>query len=379
MKACTRCLYDETTPSIFFDEQGVCNYCHQYDDLTRQYPLGEVGQQRFQKIVDKIKKEGAHKKYDCVVGVSGGTDSSYMVYLLKEVYGLRPLAVHYDNTWNYAVANQNIQKVLKALDVDLFTYVVNNVEVDDILKSFLKASVPEIDASTDIGLASVLYIAAEKYGVQYVFEGHSFRAEGVAPLGWSYMDGRYIEAIHKKFGTVKMKTFPNMTFFRMLKWTGIKQIKKIRPLWYLDYNKSDAKKFLTERFGWEDYGGHHMENRISRFGHGYYLPVKFKMDQRKNAFGAAIRAGKLTREEGKRLLELGRDYTEDELENFIKRLKMTRAEFDSYIAAPNKTYKDYPTYKKRFERLRPLFYFMYKSNLIPQSFYMKYCRKPKTS
>lgn len=369
-------MYDETTPSISFDENGICNYCHQYDDLCKQYPVDEVGRKRFQDIIDKIKKEGKGKKYDCVVGVSGGTDSSYMVYMLKD-YGLRPIAVHYDNTWNYAVANQNIQKVLGALNVDLFTYVVHNEEVDDIFRSFLKASVPEIDASSDIGLASVLYIAAEKFGVQYVFEGHSFRAEGVAPLGWSYMDGRYIQAIQKRFGTMPIKTFPNMTFFKMIKWTGIKRIRKIRPFWYLDYNKADAKKFLTEKCGWEDYGGHHMENRISRFGHGYYLPNKFKMDQRKNAFGAAVRAGKMSREEAKHLLTLPRDYTEDELQNFIKRLKLTRQEFDMYMAAPNKTYKDYPTYKKRFERLKPMFYLMYKANLIPQSFYMKYCSKSK--
>ncbi|MDP1801686.1 MAG: N-acetyl sugar amidotransferase [Bacteroidota bacterium] len=371
---CSRCLYDSETPKISFDEKGVCNYCDLYDNLKKQFPGGKKGEEDFLKIVREIKAAGKNKKYDCVIGVSGGVDSSYLVHKVLE-YGLRPLAVHYDNTWNYAVANENISKVLTKLNVDLYTYIVNNEEADDIFLSFLKASVPEIDASSDIGLASVLYIAAEKYGVQYVIEGHSFKAEGVAPLGWAYMDGKYIASIQKQFGSKKIKTFPNMPLYKFIKWIAIKRIRKIRPLWYLDYNKEAAKELLKREFDWKDYGGHHMENRISRFGHGFYLPIKFKMDQRKNAYGAAVREGVITREEGIRLLEAGRDYTKDELDNFKKRLKLTDEEFDKLIALPLKSFRDYPTYKKTFVRLKPLFFILLKFNLIPHSFYIKYTSK----
>lgn len=374
VKMCARCLYDSETPKISFNEKGVCNYCDLYDSLKLQFPGGQNGEDEFQKIVDDIKRAGRNKKYDCVVGVSGGVDSSYLVYKMIQ-YGLRPLAVHYDNTWNYSVANENISKVLNKLNVDLYTYIVNNEEADDIFLSFLKASVPEIDASSDIGLASVLYIAAEKYGVKYVIEGHSFKAEGVAPLGWAYMDGKYIASIQKQFGSKKIKTFPNMSLYKFIKWTAIKRIRKIRPLWYLDYSKEKAKELLKREFDWSDYGGHHMENRISRFGHGYYLPNKFKMDQRKNAYGAAVREGVITREEGIELLAQERNYTKDDLESFKKRLKLSDEEFEKLMNLPLKSFRNYPTYKKAFVRLKPLFFILTKFNLIPYSFYIKYTSK----
>src|SRR5437763_716652 len=155
-RRCTRCLYDESVPSITFDENGVCNYCHTHDSLAAEYPVGADGQARLQKIADQIRHDGRGKQYDVVVGVSGGCDSSYLLYLTKHVLGLRPLAVHFDNTWNSTTAVANIQRVLKALDVDLYTYVVDNEEYDDIYRSFLKAGVADIEAPTDIGLATVL-------------------------------------------------------------------------------------------------------------------------------------------------------------------------------------------------------------------------------
>ena len=167
-KICSKCIYDNNVANIFFDKNGVCNYCHQIDELKIEYGTSKKkGKQIFKQIVTKIKKEGKNKKYDCVIGVSGGTDSSYMVYLIKKM-GLRPLAVHYDNTWNSAIATENIRKVLTKLDVDLYTHVVNNKEMDDIYKSFLKASVSEIEGTTDLALAETLYRAASKFNVKYL-------------------------------------------------------------------------------------------------------------------------------------------------------------------------------------------------------------------
>lgn len=373
MKICTRCIYDERTPDISFDEKGVCNYCRQVDDLAKMYKTATPeGEQDLMNIIEQIKKEGKGKQYDCAVGVSGGTDSSYLLAKAVE-WGLRPLAVHYDNTWNTAIATENIRKVTQKLNVDLFTIVVDNKEADDLLRSFFLSGSSDLDAPTDLALSETMYRAAAKYKIKYVLEGHSFLAEGVSPLSNSYVDGKYIESVHKQFGTTKMKTFPNMKFFTFMKWVLFKQIKKIRPLWYIDYNKADAQKFLEKEFGWTYYGGHHLENRISAFSHSYFLPKRFGIDQRNNSLSAAVRSGVMDREEG--IKEYVSDpYIEPELINYFKkRLGLTEEQFEAAMKAPKKNYKNFQTYKKRFERFRPLFYALAKAHLVPMSFYLKYC------
>ncbi len=374
-KICSNCIYDENVPAIEFDEKGVCNYCKMIEDLKIQYKTGTPeGEKDFFAIVDQIKKDGKGKKYDCVVGVSGGTDSSYMIIKAIE-WGLRPLAVHYDNTWNTAIATENIRKILSKLNVDLYTHVVDNKEADDIFKSFFLANVPEIDGSTDIALAETLYRAASKFKVKYILEGHSFIAEGVSPLSSAYVDGAYIKNIHKMFGKIKMKTFPNMNFTSFMKWILVKRIKKIRPLWYIPYSKKEAQAFLEKEYDWKYYGGHHLENRMSSFNHSVYFPQKFGIDQRNNTLSALVRAGLKSKEEA--LEEYNSDpLIEDNLINYFKkRLNLTNGEYVSIMNGERKTYKDYPTYKKRFEKLRPLFFILAKANLVPMSFYIKYTSK----
>jgi len=373
-KICSRCIYDDSVPQITFDENGVCNYCKMVDELSEQYKTGKPeGEKAIQDIIAKIKKEGRGKQYDCVIGVSGGTDSSYMVYWALQ-NGLRPLAVHYDNTWNTAIATENIRKVLTKLNVDLYTHVTNNKEADDIFKAFFIAGVPEIEASTDLALAETLYRAAAKYKVQYVLEGHSFIAEGITPLGKNYFDGRYIKYIHGKYGKLPMKTYPLMTFSKFMKWTVFKKIKKIRPLWYISYSKEEAKKFLTKEFGWEYYGGHHLENRMTAFFHSYYCPNKFHIDYRNNSLSASVRSGMMDRSKAIHEYYEEPPYIEKELlEYFKKRLELTDKEFDDIMQQPPRYWYEFPTYKKRFERLRPLFYILAKAQLVPMSFYMKYC------
>jgi hypothetical protein len=345
------------------------------DNLKEIYGTGKPeGEQKFFKIVEQIKKEGKNKKYDCVVGVSGGTDSSYMLAKAVE-WGLRPLAVHYDNTWNSAIATENIRKVLGKLKVDLYTHVVDNKESDDIFKSFLLANVPELDGPTDIALAEVLYRAADKYKVKYILEGHSFITEGISPLSKFYIDGKYIEDIHKKFGKLKMKTFPNMTFLSFMKWILYKRIKKIRPFWYIYYSKEQARAYLEKEFGWQYYGGHHLENRMTAFFHSYYMPQKFQFDCRNNSLSASVRAGLISREEALRQY-LTPPYMEPELvDYFKKRLSLSEEEFNKIINGPKKYYRDYKTYKSLFEKLRPMFYVLAKLHLVPMSFYIKYTSK----
>ncbi len=374
VKICTRCIYDENTPQIQFDDQGVCNYCKMFDQLVEQYGTGrEKGEEEIRRIVERIKTDGRGKPYDCVIGVSGGTDSSYLVYWAVK-NGLRPLAVHYDNTWNTSIATENIRKILAKLKIDLYTYVVDNKEMDDIYRAFFFADVSEIDAATDIALAEITYRAADKHGVKYVLEGHSFMAEGITPIGRTYFDGKYISSIHKMYGKLRMRTFPNMPFWTFIKWAAVKRIKKIRPLWYIAYSKEEARKLLEHEFGWQYYGGHHLENRMTAFAHSYLLPRKFNLDYRNNSLSASVRNGKLTRDEAIKLYYDTEPYLEPDLLNyFIKRLEFTTTEFEAVMARPPKNWTSYPTYKKRFEKLRPFFFLLAKAHLVPMSFYMKYC------
>jgi N-acetyl sugar amidotransferase len=375
LKICSHCIYDETLPGIKFNEQGVCNYCQMVDRLKDEYGTGTPeGERKLMALIEQIKKDGQRKKYDCVIGVSGGTDSSFLVAKAID-WGLRPLAAHYDNTWNTAIATQNIRKVLSKLNVDLYTHVIDNKEADDIIRAFFRASVPDLDCATDIALAETLYRAANKYGIKYILEGHSFIAEGVSALGTLYMDGKYIKSVHRMFGTVPMKSYPNMPFMTFMKWVLIKRIKKVRPLWYISYSKPAAKAYLEKEFGWEYYGGHHLENRITAFHHSYYNPVKFNIDNRNNSLSAAVRAGIMSREEALKIYSEP-PYMESELlDYFKKRLSLTEKEFDYIMSLLPKSFRDFPTYKKRFEHLRPFFYLLAKANLVPMSFYIKYTSK----
>lgn len=373
VRICSRCIYDERVNGISFDDHGVCNYCHQVDRLKVEFgTASRVGEAKLEAIIEEIKAAGRGKPYDCVIGVSGGTDSSYMVYLAKQ-WGLRPLAVHYDNTWNSAIATENIRKVLSALDVDLYTHVVDNKEADDIFRSFFEAGVAEIEASTDLALAETMYRAAWKYGVRYVLEGHSFVTEGITPVGRNYFDGKYIRSIHNRFGRRPMRSYPLMTFLRMIWWTTVARIRKIRPFWYLDYSKESARSFLEQRFGWQYYGGHHLENRMTAFLHGIYLPTKFTTDMRNNTLAALVREGALGRKEAWAEYNSAPVVEGELLSYFQKRLGMSEEEFQKKMSEEPRAWWEFPTYKRRFERCRPLFAVLAKANLVPTSFYLKYC------
>ncbi|MGH2358608.1 MAG: N-acetyl sugar amidotransferase [Candidatus Limnocylindria bacterium] len=373
LQVCTRCVYDAATPAISFDANGVCNYCHMHDDLERQYPTGAEGTRILEGIADRIRRAGRGKDFDCVVGVSGGCDSSFMLSRMVEL-GLRPLAVHFDNTWNSPIATQNIYNVLEKLGVELYTLVVNNKEYDDLYRAFMLSGVKDIETPTDIGLTSTLYMAAEKYGVRYIIEGHSFRTEGIAPLGWIYMDGKLIESVHRRFGTRPMKTFPNLTMYRFLRWAAWRGIKRIRPLYWIDYNKADAKAYLSRELNWTWYGGHHLENRFTAFFHTYWLPTRYGIDARLLGHAALVRSGQLDREQA--LAELAQPHAADpEIVGLVrKRLRFSDEEFDAVMRAPLKHYSDFPTYKRAFERMRPFFWLLWKLDRVPQSFYMKFTR-----
>ncbi len=374
VQVCVNCIYDSTIKNIFFNKKGVCNYCDEIKKIKERFHTEKIeGKKKLNLIISEIKKKQKNSKYDCLVGVSGGTDSSFMVdYVIKQ--GLRPLAVHYDNTWNTDIATQNIYKVLKKLNVDLYTHVVNNEEIDDIHKSFLLAGTPDIDSPTDLGLAETLYRAAKKFKIKYIFEGHSFTTEGISPIGINYFDGRYIKEIHKKFGKKKMKTYPLMTLTNFLKWTIFYRIKKVRPFWYIKYSKTFARSYLKKKFGWKYYGGHHLENKMTRYQHNIYLK-KFEIDHRNLVLGAAVREKKLKREDAWKIYNKKVKHDKEIEEYFIKRMKFSNEEYLKLMKKPPKKWQDYPNYKKTFEILSPIFYILMKLNIVNDSFYFKYCKK----
>ena len=373
IKICSRCIYDSNITQISFDEDGVCNYCRQIDKLNADYGTGNLkGKEKFKEILELIKKKGKNKKYDCVIGVSGGTDSSFL--LIKAIeWGLRPLAVHYDNTWNTSISSENIRKVTSKYNIDLYTHVIDNKDADDIYRAFFLAGVPEFDASTDLALSQVIRMVAAKFKIKYIFEGHSFATEGISPQGNNYFDGKYISDIHKKFGKVKMKTYPLMTLYQFLKWSIIYRQQFIRPLWYIDYSKSAARERLINETGWQYYGGHHLENRASAFVHKIYHPQKFNLDNRNWSLAAEVRSNLLSKQEALRIYNIPLDDDPGLVEYAKKRMGISDEEYDKVMTGPIRNFRNFKTYKKRFEQLRALFSILAKANLVPMSFYLKYC------
>lgn len=359
---CRRCVLDETVPEIEFDERGICNYCRLHDTLDKDFPNDESGQKKLRDIIEEVKFRGKGRKYDVVVGVSGGTDSTYLIHLAKS-YGLRSLAVHCDNGWNSEISVSNIKNCLEKLDVDLVTYVIDWEEIRDILLSFMKASLPWIDAPTDIAIMSTLYRTAAKEKIKYIFVGNNFRTEGRQPDEWTHCDGKQIKFIQKKFGKVKLNTFPNLTMLDLFYYGFFKKIKMVRPFYHIPYNKSDTKKFITEKYGWKDYGEHHHESIFTRFAIGYWLPKKFGIDKRKVTFSALVRSGEMSREEAlQKIKELpyDRKKMEEDVEYVLKKLDITREDFEKMMNAPNKKFTDYPSYYPLYLKLKGLAKIMFK-------------------
>lgn len=370
---CERCIYDSRIPMITFNKDGICNYCEQYNQMKDQYPIGEEGMKILEKEVKQIKKDGIGKPYDVVIGVSGGADSSYMLHVAKKVFGLRVLAAHFDNTYNSRIAVENIDFVLDKLDIDLYTHVVDNVQYQKIYKAFFKASVPEIDTPTDIALATVHYQAAEKYGIKHIWQGHSFRTEGISPTGWVYMDAKYIEKINQKYGDGNLGNLPVLWMNKWIDWLVKDQIKMFRPLYYIDYNKEEVKEMLSKEYGWQWYGGHHMENRTAYFANNYYLPKKFGIDLRYSEFSALVRAGLMERNVALEKIQEDKPFDNDILEEIKKRCDISDQEWQEIMATEPSHYTQHETYKKTFEAKKEFFYDLYKKGFVTRSFYEKFC------
>lgn len=354
---CTRCVMDTTDPEIVFDAAGVCNHCLQADEQSARYVFGgSEGARLLASIVARIKHDGKGRPYDCVMGVSGGVDSTYSVYLAKQA-GLRPLAVHLDNGWDSELAVKNIEKVLRALDINLVTIVLDWEEFRDLQVAFLRASTPDSEIPTDHAIVSVMYSQAAKYGVSHVVTGFNVRTESHIPRAWSsgHTDWRYIRNVQKRFGTTKLRTYPHTSFPRLL-WLRRKQ-EWTHILNYVDYHKQNAKAILARELGWVDYGGKHYESIYTRFYQGYILPRKFGFDKRKAHLSSLICSGQVTRDDALAQLEAP-PYPiaeqEADKEYVLKKLRLTANEFEQIMRQPPFRYADYPSigrfYQGRFYR-----------------------------
>ena len=353
---CTRCVIDATVPGVAFDENGVCNHCALYDRLEEDWPLGRVGRRRLEALVDKMKQEGKDSKYDCIVGFSGGTDSSYTLYLTKKL-GLRPLAVDFDNGWSSDTALNNMHGATSSLNIDLRTYEADPREFDDLLKAYLWASFPWADTPSDKAITATLYRAAEEEGIKYIIVGRNFRTEGKMPAEWSYSDDRTLQHIHQEFGEESIDTVPRMSLLDLIRYQFVEQIEYVLLLNYVEYSKSTAREILRTELDWRYYGGHHYENIYTRFVYSFLLPQKFGIDKRKITHSALIRNGDMTRDEALADLQeapLAPEQVERDIDYVIEKLGLTRAEFDEILALPPKSFRDYASYFRLFETLAPI-------------------------
>lgn len=352
-QTCTRCVIHSDVPGTGFDADGVCNYCHLHDRLEAQWPTGDEGRRLLDAQVERIQREGRGKSYDCIVGVSGGTDSTYLLLLAKQL-GLRPLAVHFDNGWNSETAVSNIKQSLTALEVDLQTVVMDWDEFKDILIAFLRASLPWADAPTDLAIDATLYRVAAAEGVRTILNGSSFRTEGKMPAEWTYHDGRIARVVQRRFGTMPLGHYPNLTLTDFARFTFLKRIRGLRPLNFIDYRKDDARGVLERDVGWRYYGGHHHESIYTRFVYCTLLPEKFGIDKRIITHSALVRTGEMTRDEALESLSrpaMSPEKRREDVEYVLGKLGLSQSEFDAIMAAPPREFRDYPSYYPLFERL----------------------------
>lgn len=345
---CSNCVMDITDSLIQFDERGFCDHCNNYsNNILPNWHPDETGARQLDAVVGKIKKDGIGKKYDCIIGLSGGVDSSYLLYYAKEKLGLRPLVFSADTGWNLNVAVENIEKLVKGLDLDLYTEIINWNEMKDLQLAYFKAQVPYQDTPQDHAIFAALYNYAAKNGIKYVLTGANYSTECVRePNEWVYLnDLTQLKDIHKKFGTRPLETLPLCGMFKYrLYYRYVKGMRIVQPLNLIPYKKEEAISLLQERFGWERYANKHYESVFTRFYEGYWLLKKFGYDKRKAHFSSLILTGQMSRDEALKKLEEP-PYDEvlamQDLEYVAKKLGLTKLEFLEMMNGENKTYHNY--------------------------------------
>jgi N-acetyl sugar amidotransferase len=344
---CVRTVMDTISdPFITFDDKGVCNYYYDYLKLESSKVIKSVaGQEKIKEIVAKIKERGKGKKYDCITGVSGGVDSTYLVLQAKKL-GLNPLVVHFDNGWNSELAVKNIENIISKLNFDLYTLVVDWDEFKDLQLAYFKSNVVDIEALSDHAIYGTLFKLANQYNIKYVLSGGNIVTEGILPKYWIFnkADSKNIVDIHRLFGTRTLKTYPFFSTTMKRYYFNVLGIEIISLLDYSDYVKTDIKDTIVKELEWRDYGGKHYESIFTKFYQGYILPVKFGIDKRKAHLSTLICSGQISREEALEELckpiydaqELKRD-----MEFVLKKLGLTESEFEQYLNAPRREHTEF--------------------------------------
>jgi N-acetyl sugar amidotransferase len=319
---------------ISFDEKGICNYYYEYIEAEKEQVFkDEKGEQKFAEIIARIKADGNGKKYDCILGVSGGVDSTYLAYIAKNA-GLRVLCVHFDNGWNSELAVSNIQNIVKKCGFDLYTYVIDWNEFKDIQLAYFKANVVDIEAVTDIAIFSALDIICKEQGIKHIIDGRNVVTEITLPASWICKNPSNLKDIHARFGSVALKTYPLMSPIRRRIVARTKPFQSWPLLNYIPYNKEEVKKKIIAELEWRDYGGKHYESVFTRFYQGYILPAKFNIDKRKAHLSNLVFSGQLTKDEALAELEkpiYPQQLFETDYEFVIKKLGFTDTSFQDYI------------------------------------------------
>ena len=348
-KICSNCVMDESDTKIVFDEKGVCDHCNDfYDNVKPNWHTDSRGKKELDKIIYKIKSDGKDRDFDCIIGMSGGADSSYLLHKVVVDFGLRPLVFHVDGGWNSEIAVNNINAMIDKLGLDLYTEVINWEEMKDFQLSYFKAGVANIDVPQDHAFVATLYNFANKHKIKYIMNGGNISTECVRnPLEWLYYgtDMSQIKDIRKKFGTIELKTYPFSSVFRhkiYLKY--IRQVNVIKPLDFMPYIKSEAMIFLEKEYGWQPYPQKHFESRFTKFYEGYWLPRKFGYDTRKVQYSSLILTGQLKRDDALEMLKNPAIPDEEAIHDFeyiAKKLGISTDELQVYFDQENKTYRNY--------------------------------------
>ncbi len=348
-QACLRCLLDtKNCTEITFDNSGVCDYCNYYDKVTLQLGSNDKRKDWIEKKISEIKKSGKNKQYDCILGVSGGVDSSFLSLWAKN-NGLRPLVVHFDNGWNSELATENIRNICVKLDFELSTYVINWEEFKELQLAYIRAGVIDIEAITDHAIMATIYKLATKHKIKYTLNGFNYATEAIMPKGWVFDKGDWenIKDIYKQFGNGKdIRTFPHVSFFRKLYNHWFLKLESVQVLNYISYNKDLAKEIIKKELDWNDYGGKHYESIFTKFYQAYILPTRFGVDKRLAHLSNLICSGQLNKD--KAYQELKKPlYEEQELENekayVLKKLGLSKTQFEELMNEPTRKHQNFKT------------------------------------
>lgn len=346
---CTNCVMDTSDSRIVFDEKGICDHCKTfYRDIRPNWHTDERGHLELQKIINKIRREGEGKEFDCIVGMSGGIDSSYLTYVAKEEYGLHPLVFHVDAGWNSQVAVNNIERLVDGLGLDLYTEVIDWQEMKDLQLAYLKSGVPHIDVPQDHAFFATMYNFASKHRIKHILTGANYSTECVRnPLEWMYYqsDSTQLRDIHRRFGQRPLKNYPitNILWHKVyLRY--VKGVTVVKPLDYVPYIKEEAMQLLVDKFGWQRYPQKHFESRFTKLYESYWLPKRFGFDTRRVQYSSLILTCQMTREEALNCLTepaYDGDSIKQEFEFVATKLGISIDELQGYMESPKKAYKDY--------------------------------------